>query len=51
VNNKICIIGPEEIAFMKGFIDAAQVEKLANQLLKSSYGLYLMSLPKQDRIN
>ena len=37
---------PEEIAFMKGFIDAAQVEKLANQLLKSGYGQYLMSLLK-----
>ena len=42
---------PEEIALMKGFIDAAQVEKLANHLLKSSYGQYLMSLIKQDRIN
>ena len=42
---------PEEIAFMKGFIDAAQVEKLANKLLKSGYGQYLMSLLKQDRIN
>ncbi len=42
---------PEEIAFMKGFIDAAQVEKLANHLLKSGYGQYLMSLLKQDRIN
>ena len=42
---------PEEIAFMKGFIDAAQIEKLANHLLKSGYGQYLMSLLKQDRIN
>ena len=42
---------PEEIAFMKGFIDAAQVKKLANHLLKSGYGQYLMSLLKQDRIN
>ena len=42
---------PEEIAFMIGFIDAAQVEKLANHLLKSGYGQYLMSLLKQDRIN
>ena len=41
----------EEIAFMKAFIDAAQVEKLANHLLKSGYGQYLMSLLKQDRIN
>ncbi len=45
------IARPEEIAFMKGFIDAAQVEKLANHLLKSGYGQYLMSLLKQDRIN
>jgi len=29
----------------------AQVEKLANHLLKSGYGQYLMSLLKQDRIN
>ena len=42
---------PEEIAFMKGFIDAAQVEKLANHLLKSGYGQYLISLLKQDKIN
>ena len=37
---------PEEIAFMKGFIDAAQVENLAGNLLKSGYGQYLMSLLK-----
>ena len=42
---------PEEIAFMKGFIDAAQVENLANHLLKSGYGQYLISLLKQDKIN
>ena len=47
----LIIACPEEIAFMKGFIDAAQVEKLANHLLKSGYGQYLMSLLKQDRIN
>ncbi len=37
---------PEEIAFSEGFIDAAQVEKLANPLLKSGYGQYLMDLIK-----
>ena len=35
---------PEEIAFAKGFIDAAQVESLASHLLKSGYGEYLMGL-------
>ena len=35
---------PEEIAFSKGFIDAAQVESLASHLLKSGYGEYLMGL-------
>ena len=35
---------PEEIAFRKGFIDAAQLEKLAAPLLKSGYGSYLMQI-------
>lgn len=34
----------EEIAYRKGFIDKAQVEKLAQPLLKSGYGVYLMNL-------
>lgn len=34
---------PEEIAFDKKFIDAAQLEKLADMLGKSSYGQYLRS--------
>ena len=37
---------PEEIAYAKGFIDAAQVESLAGHLLKSGYGEYLMGLIK-----
>ena len=37
---------PEEIAYAQGFIDAAQVEKLASHLLKSGYGEYLMGLIK-----
>ncbi len=32
----------EEIAYRKGFIDQAQLEKLAKPLLKSGYGHYLM---------
>jgi len=38
---------PEEIAFRKGFIDAAQLEKLAMPLLKSGYGDYLMQVVKE----
>ncbi|MBX2845310.1 MAG: glucose-1-phosphate thymidylyltransferase RfbA [Saprospiraceae bacterium] len=35
---------PEEIAYRKGFINAAQLEQLAQPLLKSGYGKYLLSL-------
>ena len=35
---------PEEIAYREGFIDAAQLEKLATPLLKSGYGDYLMQV-------
>jgi len=34
----------EEIAYRKGFIDKAQVEKIAQPLLKSGYGQYLINL-------
>lgn len=34
----------EEIAFRQGFIDKAQLKKLAEPLLKSGYGTYLMNL-------
>jgi glucose-1-phosphate thymidylyltransferase len=34
----------EEIAFRNGWIDAAQVERLAQPLLKNGYGQYLMKL-------
>ena len=33
---------PEEIAWRKGFIDDAQLERLAEPLAKSGYGAYLM---------
>ena len=39
---------PEEIAYRKGFIDAAQLEKLAAPLLKSGYGGYLMQVLKEQ---
>ncbi|MCC6542826.1 MAG: glucose-1-phosphate thymidylyltransferase RfbA [Flavobacteriales bacterium] len=34
----------EEVAFKKGYIDAEQIERLAQPLLKSGYGEYLMKL-------
>ncbi len=37
---------PEEIAFRAGWIDAAQLEKLAQPLLKNGYGKYLMQCLK-----
>ena len=37
----------EEIAFKRGFIDATQVSELAEPLLKSGYGQYLMALINQ----
>lgn len=37
---------PEEIAYHMGYIDDAQLEKLAAPLLKSGYGAYLMEVLK-----
>ena len=39
---KVCC--PEEIAFRSGFIDAAQLERLAAPLAKSGYGTYLLDI-------
>ncbi len=41
---KICC--PEEIAYRSGFIDAAQLERLAAPLAKSGYGHYLLEILK-----
>lgn len=38
---------PEEIAYRQGFIDAAQVEKLAAPLAKNGYGQYLLALLRE----
>jgi glucose-1-phosphate thymidylyltransferase len=35
---------PEEIAYRMGYIDAAQVERLARPMRKNSYGRYLLEL-------
>ena len=34
----------EEIAYKRGFIDKAQLEKLAQPLLKTAYGQYLIDV-------
>jgi glucose-1-phosphate thymidylyltransferase len=39
----------EEIAWRKGFIDSAQMEKLGNGLSKNGYGQYLLRLLAEER--
>lgn len=39
----------EEIAYRMGFIDRRQLEMLAQPLLKSGYGNYLLNLPEFER--
>jgi glucose-1-phosphate thymidylyltransferase len=41
---------PEEIALRCGYIDAAQVEKLAAGLSKSGYGAYLLDILRGDEV-
>lgn len=38
---------PEEVAYRKGYIDAEQLQTLAQPLLKSGYGQYLQSLVEE----
>ncbi|MBN9341894.1 MAG: glucose-1-phosphate thymidylyltransferase, partial [Comamonadaceae bacterium] len=38
---------PEELAWRHGWIDAAQLEKLAQPLSKNGYGQYLLRLLKE----
>ena len=38
---------PEEIAFRQGWIDVAQLEKLAKPLSKNGYGQYLQRILKE----
>jgi glucose-1-phosphate thymidylyltransferase len=40
---------PEEVAFRQGFIDATQVEKLAQPLTKTGYGQYLLKIIQEAR--
>lgn len=41
---------PEEIAFRRGYIDAAQLERLAESLGKNGYGRYLRQLIEEKSI-
>ena len=40
---------PEEIAFRQGWIDAAQIARLAQPLAKNEYGRYLLRLLEEER--
>ena len=40
---------PEEIAFRKGYIDAEQLQKLAEPMAKNGYGQYLLRMLKEGR--
>ena len=40
---------PEEAAYRMGFIDSAQLTRLAEPLGKSSYGQYLLQIAREDR--
>jgi glucose-1-phosphate thymidylyltransferase len=39
---------PEEVAFRKGYIDAEQLERLAEPMMKNGYGQYLMELIRSE---
>jgi glucose-1-phosphate thymidylyltransferase len=43
---KVCC--PEEIAYRSGFIDAAQLERLATPLAKTDYGRYLLEIARES---
>jgi glucose-1-phosphate thymidylyltransferase len=38
---------PEEIAYRMGYIDAAQLERLAHPMKKNAYGQYLLAVMKE----
>ncbi|MSQ64182.1 MAG: glucose-1-phosphate thymidylyltransferase [Betaproteobacteria bacterium] len=42
---------PEEIAWWMGFIDSADLKRLANKLAKSSYGQYLLRILKEKPLS
>ena len=42
--NKVSSV--EEIAYRKGYINRAQLEALASEMIKNDYGQYLMDLAR-----
>ena len=40
----------EEIAFRSGWIDAAQLRKLGEEMAKNAYGQYLLQLPERGHV-
>jgi glucose-1-phosphate thymidylyltransferase len=42
---------PEEIAFRNGYIDAEQLQRLADPMVKNGYGEYLMDLVREARFS
>jgi glucose-1-phosphate thymidylyltransferase len=42
---------PEEIAYRQGFIDAGQLEALAQPILRSGYGQYLLALLREPHFS
>jgi len=40
---------PEEIAYRNGYIDAEQLQKLAEPLAKNAYGQYLLGILKEEK--
>ena len=45
------VAAPEEIAWRLGWIDAAQVEMLAEPMRKNTYGQYLIDLLRQEAVS
>jgi glucose-1-phosphate thymidylyltransferase len=45
----LMISSPEEVAYYKGFIDRAQLQRLAMELGSTSYGNYLMRLAAEEQ--
>jgi glucose-1-phosphate thymidylyltransferase len=45
----LMIASPEEIAFRNGFIDAKQLQKLANQMASNAYGEYLLRILREEK--
>lgn len=45
------VAAPEEIAWRQKWIDNAQLERLAQPLVKSGYGQYLLNLPKDGGLS